>query len=93
MVITMKESLRCKITPNFNDDLALAKMILELPENSLPHKNVKSITFTAVSQLGANTEINFLISYQNMLVNFNFPKIDPISWKLDKIVRKYFVHL
>ena len=31
----------------------------------MSHENVKSIPFTVVSQLGANSEINFLIVYQN----------------------------
>ena len=35
-------------------------------------KNAKSITFTIVSQIGANSEIKFPIAYQN-----------PFSWKLD----------
>ena len=32
-------------------------------EKGLSQKNVKSITFTFVSQFGANFEINFLIVY------------------------------
>ena len=53
-------------------------------------KNVKSITFTVVSQIGANSEINFFPSTPKSLVNFNFPK-KKIRFPGNQIFRKSFV--
>ena len=46
-------------------------------------KNAKSITFTILSQIRANSGIKVSNSIPKLLVNFNFPKRYPFSWKVD----------
>ena len=50
------------------------KMFVVLFKGPIPKKPTKSITFTFVSQFGANFEVNFLEVYRNCWLTLIFQK-------------------